>query len=95
MDNKNPYETDFYNWVENIGAEIEKLFCEQYLTPKQRAIFDDIETMTIYLMQPNQRDDYICQVIDAIARSQKILEFGDKAIEPIKPHYLGLSFGKN
>jgi hypothetical protein len=95
MDNQNTYDEELLARVESMAGMAEKLFRTQYLTPKQQAIFDDLETLTIYIMQPVQRDDYICQVIDAIARSQKILEFGDKAIEPIKPHYLGSSFGKN
>jgi hypothetical protein len=95
MDNQETYDADLLARVENIGAAAEKLFRDQYLNAKQRAMFDDLQTLDIFIMQPNQRDDYICQVIDALANCEKFVKFGDEAIEPIKPHYLGMSFGMN
>jgi len=97
MDDQASYNNELLARVEDISGNAEKLFRDQYLTPKQKAIFDDLETLTIYIMQPSQRDDYICQVIDALANCEKFIKFGDKAIDPIKPHYSArhYSFGMN
>jgi hypothetical protein len=97
MDNQNTYDEELLSRVESMAGVAEKLFRTQYLTPKQQAIFDDLETLTIYIMQPVQRDDYICQVIDALANIEKFVLFGDKIIEPIKEHYSAppYSFGMN
>ncbi len=94
MDEVNLFETEFYHTVEKICGFMETDFYKK-LTPQMRPFFDDIITLTIYLMEPKQCDHTMKEVIEAMNRCQKYMAFGDKIIEPIKSQFIGYSFGMN
>ena len=85
---------DLDEMVDETGAKIEALFSDM-LTPKQRAIYYDILTLTIYQMQTVQSEHSINQALDALGRCRAVLEYGDKIIMPIKPIFDDSIFGAN